>query len=452
MRENQSRNGRAISLTAIFREYCIHWKALVLACLVLGSALTITDYRSRMAGYQVQAAKAGRVQKSDLEARLSDAEKGDVMRALDLNTHLQERVNYQRQNLVNQLNPYHEEYLEIHYLIGARISSAQLISYLQSEDFKSRLAVTLFSQVYPKSDSRYVQELIDVRTGTFDELGDVGLTIGVKLTDESLRQKILDSIDAYMEKTYQMTHTDEKETIRVDQELAQAQVEGEAFLLQMNQQSQELRARLSDDQSKLYQMYVENRQDIVTKAPEMPQADPRQFAIGLFLGAVADLALLCIYLMFSQTLREPEELQEIWNLPLLGKSMQRQARGVRKLLFSGAAYRYFQGRYADEEQAMEDAARQICCSCNLRGIDHLELIPIGKTIEKENRKLLELLAEKGIRMTIRDMEEENGGCQAGTAVVISVAGRGARYMEIDRALTDLDAAGVDLLGAFYAEA
>ena len=55
-------------------------------------------------------------------------------------------------------------------------------------------------------------------------------------------------------------------------------------------------------------------------------------------------------------------------------------------------------------------------------------------------------------MTIRDVEEGNGGCRAGTAVVISVAGRGARYMEIDRALTDLDAAGVDLLGAFYAEA
>ena len=195
MRENQSRNGRAISLTAIFREYCIHWKALVLVCLALGSALTLTDYQKRMESYEVQAAKAGRVQKSDLEARLSDTEKGDVMRALDLNSHLQDRINYQRQNLINQLDPYHEEYLEIHYLIGARISSAQMISYLQSEDFKSRLAVQLFAQVYPKSDSRYVQELIDVSTGPFDELGEVGLTIGVKLTDESLRQTIVEAVD-----------------------------------------------------------------------------------------------------------------------------------------------------------------------------------------------------------------------------------------------------------------
>lgn len=452
MRENQSRNGRAISLTAIFREYCIHWKALLLACLVLGGALTLTDYQNRMSSYHIQAAKAGRVQKSDLEARLSDEEKGDVMRALELNTHLQDRISYQRQNLINQLDPYHEEYLEVHYLIGARTSSAQLIAYLQSEDFKSRLAVQLFAEVYPKSDSRYVQELLDVRTGPFDELGEVGLTIGVKLTDESLRQTIVETMDAYMGKTYQLKHTEEKETIRVDQDLARTQVEGEAFLLQMTQQSQELRARLSDDQSKLYQMYVENRQDIVTRAPVKPQADPRQFVIGVFLGAVADLALLCIYLMFSQTLREPEELQEIWNLPLLGKSMQREARGIRKLFFSRAAYRYFQGKYADEQQAMEDAARQICCSCNLRGIDYLELVPVGRTIEKENRKLLELLSEKGIRMRIRDMEEGKAGCPGGAAVVISVAGRGARYMEIDRALIDLDAAGVDVLGAFYAEA
>lgn len=451
MRENQSRNGRAISLTAIFREYCIHWKALVLVCLALGSALTLTDYQKRMESYEVQAAKAGRVQKSDLEARLSDTEKGDVMRALDLNSHLQDRINYQRQNLINQLDPYHEEYLEIHYLIGARISSAQMISYLQSEDFKSRLAVQLFAQVYPKSDSRYVQELIDVSTGPFDELGEVGLTIGVKLTDESLRQTIVEAVDSYMEKTYQLKHTEETETIRVDQDLARTQVEGEAFLLQMTQQSQELRARLSDDQTKLYQMYVENRQDIVTKEPDKPRADARQFVIGLLLGAVVDLTLLCVYLMFSQTLREPEELQEIWNLPLLGKSMQREAHGIRKLFFSRAAYRYFQGKYADEQEAMEDAARQICCSCNLRGIDRLELVPVGRTIEKENRKLLELLSEKGIHMTIRDVERGKIEYSEGSAVLISVAGRGARYMEIDRTLADLEAAGADVIGAFYTE-
>ena len=452
MRENQSRNGRAISLTAIFREYCIHWKALVLVCLALGSVLTLTDYQKRMESYEVQAAKAGRDQKSDLEARLSDTEKGDVMRALDLNSHLQDRINYQRQNLINQLDPYHEEYLEIHYLIGARISSAQLISYLQSEDFKSRLAVQLFVQVYPKSDSRYVQELIDVSTGPFDELGEVGLTIGVKLTDESLRQTIVAAVDAYIEKTYQLKHTEETETIRVDQDLARTQVEGEAFLLQMTQQSQELRARLSDDQTKLYQMYVENRQDIVTKEPDKPRADVRQFVIGLLLGAVADLTLLCVYLMFSQTLREPEELQEIWNLSLLGKNMQREAHGIRKLFFSRAAYRYFQGKYADEQEAMEDAARQICCSCNLRGIDRLELVPVGRTIEKENRKLLELLSEKGIHMTIRDVERGKIEYSEGSAVLISVAGRGARYMEIDRTLADLEAAGADVIGAFYAEA
>lgn len=422
-----------------------------MVCLALGSALTLTDYQKRMESYEVQAAKAGRVQKSDLEARLSDTEKGDVMRALDLNSHLQDRINYQRQNLINQLDPYHEEYLEIHYLIGARISSAQMISYLQSEDFKSRLAVQLFAQVYPKSDSRYVQELIDVSTGPFDELGEVGLTIGVKLTDESLRQTIVEAVDSYMEKTYQLKHTEETETIRVDQDLARTQVEGEAFLLQMTQQSQELRARLSDDQTKLYQMYVENRQDIVTKEPDKPRADARQFVIGLLLGAVVDLTLLCVYLMFSQTLREPEELQEIWNLPLLGKSMQREAHGIRKLFFSRAAYRYFQGKYADEQEAMEDAARQICCSCNLRGIDRLELVPVGRTIEKENRKLLELLSEKGIHMTIRDVERGKIEYSEGSAVLISVAGRGARYMEIDRTLADLEAAGADVIGAFYTE-
>ena len=422
-----------------------------MVCLALGSALTLTDYQKRMESYEVQAAKAGRVQKSDLEARLSDTEKGDVMRALDLNSHLQDRINYQRQNLINQLDPYHEEYLEIHYLIGARISSAQMISYLQSEDFKSRLAVQLFAQVYPKSDSRYVQELIDVSTGPFDELGEVGLTIGVKLTDESLRQTIVEAVDSYMEKTYQLKHTEETETIRVDQDLARTQVEGEAFLLQMTQQSQELRARLSDDQTKLYQMYVENRQDIVTKEPDKPRADARQFVIGLLLGAVVDLTLLCVYLMFSQTLREPEELQEIWNLPLLGKSMQREAHGSRKLFFSRAAYRYFQGKYVDEQEAMEDAARQICCSCNLRGIDRLELVPVGRTIEKENRKLLELLSEKGIHMTIRDVERGKIEYSEGSAVLISVAGRGARYMEIDRTLADLEAAGADVIGAFYTE-
>ena len=452
MRENQSRNGRAISLTALFREYCIHWKALVLACLVLGSALTLTDYRTRMDAYHIQAAKAGRVQKSDLEARLSASEKGDVMRALDLNTHLQERINYQRQSLVSRIDPYHEEYLEIHYLIPSKLSSAKLVSSLRSEDFKSRLAVQLFAKIYSHSDSRYVQELLDVKIGDFDELGELGLTIGVKLTEESLRGEIVEVIDAYMKDNYQLEHSTDRETIRVDQDLARSQVEGEAFLLQMTQQSQELRARLSDDQSKLYQMYVENRQDIVTKAPEKPGPDPRQFLIGAFLGAVADLALLCLRLMFSKTLREPEELQEIWDLPVLGKSMQRSGRGLRRLVFSKRTYRYFHGRDASEATALQDATRQICRSCNLRGIDRLELIPVGKTIEKENRRLAQALSDKGIQVEVCDIDSAKRKIGKRLPVVLSVAGGGARYMEIDRAMTDLDAAGADVLGAIYAEA
>lgn len=331
--ETQESMEREINLMELFWELLLGWRKIICFAVIFAILLGGVKYGKDMIAYRSHQ----NIDVEKIESNLTTEEQQQLQKAKSLMNRLKNYIDYQKNSVLIQMNPYEKPILELQYYIKSdyimnytkdnqRDYTDDIIMMYYEYITSGELKQNVINEVDLPIDEKVFSELIAIPTEVETVVTSV-ISITIAYPDKNKLNEISESIKAQLtakESEFQQigSHTlmliSESQNTVVDKDLVDQQTTLAKNINDCMTQLDTAKTDLTEQQLLLLDLEEKGTSNITIAVPQ-----PTLSIKYMLLGAVLGIFFVCMWItckmLFTAKLQTAEEIRNLYNIRLLGE-------------------------------------------------------------------------------------------------------------------------------------